>query len=95
MSPDITQVAVGGTLALLLIDRVFSLIKPLVQKQNGGDSAGSQDKNYWIVISQQLLKDSVIPVVEILLRLERNQTEMLKLLARVRSDQKRREDDED
>ncbi len=94
MSPEITQLMAGGALAIIVIDRVFALIKPLVQK-SGGDSAGSQDKNYWIVISQQLLKESIVPLVDILLRLERNQTEMLKVLGRVRNDQKRREDEED
>ncbi len=95
MSPELTQLMAGGALAIIVIDRVFGLIKPLVQKSNGGDSAGSQDKNYWIVISQQLLKDSIVPLVDILIRLERNQAEMLKVITRVRSDQKRREDEED
>ncbi len=95
MSPELTQLMAGGALAIILIDRVFALIKPLLHKSNGGNSAGAQDKNYWIVVSQQLLKDSIIPLVDILLRLERNQTEILKVLSRVRNDQKRREDEED
>jgi hypothetical protein len=95
MSPELTQLMAGGALAIIVIDRVFGLIKPLIQKSPDGETAGSQNKNYWIVISQQLMKDALIPLVEIMLRLERNQTEMVKLLTRVRSDQKRREDDED
>ncbi len=85
----------GGALAIIVIDRVFGLIKPLIHKSNGGDAAGAQDKNYWIVVSQKLLKESIVPLVDILIRLERNQAEMLKVLTRVRSDQKRREDEED
>jgi hypothetical protein len=95
MSPELTQLMAGGALAIIILDRVFGLIKPLVQKPQNGNSAGAQDKNYWIVISQQLLKESIVPLVDILLRLERNQTEQLKILSRVRNDQKRREDEED
>ncbi len=95
MSPEITQLMAGGALAIIILDRVFALIKPLLTQKPSGDLAGSQDKNYWIVVSQQLLKDSIVPLVEILLRLERNQTEMLKAITRVRNDQKRREDEED
>ena len=94
MAGSLTELMAGGALAVVILDRVFALIKPLIQKPINGDAAGSQNKNWWIRIAGQLNKDSLIPIAEMLMRIERNQIEILRMLGSVRMDQRRRQDED-
>lgn len=103
MTDQLTQILAGGALALLVLEKVFVFIKPLIQKPalTNGEAAGVQNKNWWVLTIGQLCKDSVVPVVEILIRIERmlidiakNQVDILYILRQVRADQRRRSNGE-
>lgn len=97
MSPDTTQILAGGALALVIIEKVFTFVWPIIRPANGNgkaELAGFQNKNYWILEFSRICKDAVIPVCDMLIRIEQNQVEILRLLRNLRAAQKRNFDDE-
>jgi hypothetical protein len=61
---------------------------------NGSEKAGEQNKNYWLIEFARIGKESLIPVVNMLMRIEQNQVEILRLLRNLRAAQKRNFDDD-
>ena len=72
MNELLTQVGVGGILALLVLDRVFAFLKQ--RNRNGVTQAGDQPIEFWRDLNKKIMLESLESVVVPILR---QQTEIL------------------
>jgi hypothetical protein len=77
------------TLLAVSIREIVLTVKGSKRRTNG--RSGEKSIEFWELKMSEIQKGAQLPLVEMLIRIERNQTEILRIMRNIRADQKNRD----